>query len=239
MFWMLLGYNVTKVCDSPRNSTWFTRPFLIVRGWGFGTRLGLAPGAWSDQSYCRAVFIGKQEQALQSYCSSDVMKFIIQHWQICNPTLWTCDTRPFLLVWARWGLGTRLLLVVNVQRSVKSVRRQSVCTALKAFENVSAVSNRTERGDVVISQDNHMLYLLHYIGAAALSRTHCSRCGLHGIVTLCLLFCFCTRVLALSSSLPSQFLPVWRGDNETASVTTALRMINLRKCTQLYVNRIF
>ena len=28
-----------KVCTSPRNSTWFTRPFLLVRGWGLGTRL--------------------------------------------------------------------------------------------------------------------------------------------------------------------------------------------------------
>ena len=61
---------------------------------------------------------------------------------------------------------------------------QCVRTTLKEFENVSAVSNRTERGDVVISQDNHTLYLLRYIGAAALSRTHCSRCGLHGIVTV-------------------------------------------------------
>ena len=34
-----LGYTVTKVCTSPRNSTSFTRPFLLVRGWGLGTRL--------------------------------------------------------------------------------------------------------------------------------------------------------------------------------------------------------
>ena len=36
---MLLGYSVAKVCTSPRNSTWFTRQFLLVRGWGLGTRL--------------------------------------------------------------------------------------------------------------------------------------------------------------------------------------------------------
>jgi len=35
----LLGYNVAKASASPRNSTWFTRPFLLVRGWGLGTRL--------------------------------------------------------------------------------------------------------------------------------------------------------------------------------------------------------
>ena len=37
---LALGYNVAKACASPRNSTWFTRPFLLVRGWwGLGTRL--------------------------------------------------------------------------------------------------------------------------------------------------------------------------------------------------------
>ena len=30
------------MCASPRNSTWFTRLFLLVRGWGLGTRLSLA-----------------------------------------------------------------------------------------------------------------------------------------------------------------------------------------------------
>ena len=36
MFLTLLGYTVAKAC--PRNSTWFTRSFLLVRGWGLGTR---------------------------------------------------------------------------------------------------------------------------------------------------------------------------------------------------------
>ena len=39
MFWSLLSYIVTKACASPRYSTWFTRPFLLGRGWGLGTRL--------------------------------------------------------------------------------------------------------------------------------------------------------------------------------------------------------
>ena len=34
-----LGYVVAKLCASPKNLTWFTRPFLLVRGWGLGTRL--------------------------------------------------------------------------------------------------------------------------------------------------------------------------------------------------------
>ena len=32
MFWTLLSYTVTKECASPRNLTWFTRPFLLMRG---------------------------------------------------------------------------------------------------------------------------------------------------------------------------------------------------------------
>ena len=30
-----------KACTSPRNLTWFTKPFLLMRGWGLGTRLKL------------------------------------------------------------------------------------------------------------------------------------------------------------------------------------------------------
>ena len=37
----------------------------------------------------------------------------------------------------------------------------------------------------------------------------------------------------------TQLLPFWRRDNETASAATALRMINLCKCIQLFVNRMF
>jgi len=57
--------------------------------------------------------------------------------------------------------------------------------------------------------------------------------------TLCLLLRFRARLLALSSSLPSQLLPFWHRDNETASAATVLRTINLRKCIQFFVNRMF
>ena len=40
---MLPGCTVTKVCASPRNLTWFTIPFLLVRGLGLGTRLKCVP----------------------------------------------------------------------------------------------------------------------------------------------------------------------------------------------------
>ena len=40
---MLLGYTVAKACASSGNSTWFTRLFLLVRGWGLGMRLGFSP----------------------------------------------------------------------------------------------------------------------------------------------------------------------------------------------------
>ena len=35
---------------SPRNSTWFTRPFLLVRGWGLGTRLAVSMDNWGERS---------------------------------------------------------------------------------------------------------------------------------------------------------------------------------------------
>ena len=36
IFLMLLDYIAAKACASP---AWFTRPFLLVRGWGLGTRI--------------------------------------------------------------------------------------------------------------------------------------------------------------------------------------------------------
>ena len=41
MFWTLLGYTVAKAPTNPRNSIWFTKLFLLVRGWGLGTRVGM------------------------------------------------------------------------------------------------------------------------------------------------------------------------------------------------------
>ena len=46
----MLGYIVGKACNSPRNLTWFTRPFLLVRGCGLEqdeTRTRLAQG-WDE-----------------------------------------------------------------------------------------------------------------------------------------------------------------------------------------------
>ena len=71
-----------------------------------------------------------------------------------------------------------MLLGLSVQRSVKSVRRRAKRTYY-VERDVSTVSNRTEREDMVISQDDHTLYLLC---TAALSRTHRCRRGLHGVV---------------------------------------------------------
>ena len=78
------------------------------------------------------------------------------------------------------------------------------------------------------------------LGSAALSRIR-SRCGLHGVVAtfmLCLLFRFRASLLAFFLA-PITIFAIWRCGNETANATTVLRTINLRKCTQLFVNRIF
>ena len=112
--------------------------------------------------------------------------------------------------------------------------RQSIRITLKELENVSMFLNPTECKDMVVSQDDHMLYLL--------ARRCCSLwCSLFSIRTSWHWGCiyvlsspFSRQALALSSSLPSQLLPFWRRDKETASAATVLRKINLRKRIQLF-----
>ena len=56
IFWTLLGYTVAKAPASPRNLTWFTRPLLLLRGWGLGTRL-LKHVLWLCTTYSLTAFI--------------------------------------------------------------------------------------------------------------------------------------------------------------------------------------
>ena len=78
------------------------------------------------------------------------------------------------------------------------------------------------------------------LAAAPLFRTHRSRHGLHGVVAAFWLSVFASVFVpvAFSYSLSSQ-LSFWHRNNETASVAAVLETINLRKCTQLFVNRTF
>ena len=55
------------------------------------------------------------------------------------------------------------------------------------------------------------------------------------IYALCFLFRFRVRLLAFSFLLPSPFC---HHNNETGSAAIALRTINLRKCTQRFVNKV-
>ena len=128
------------------------------------------------------------------------------------------------------------------ERSVKSVRRKAkrmhYVERVRECECVFEL-HRTQRYGC-LSRRPHALFAL--LGTAALSCTHRSRRGLHGVesaFTLCLLVRFRAGLQALFCSLPSQLLPFWRCDNETASAATALRTINLRKCIQIFVNRMF
>ena len=112
--------------------------------------------------------------------------------------------------------------------------RQSVCITLKVQKCKHVFEPHRMQRYGRFSRWPHALFAL--LGAAALSHTHRSQRGLHSVeaaFTLCLL-CFCARLLALSSSLPSQLLPFWRCDKETASAATALRKISLRKRIQLF-----
>ena len=114
--------------------------------------------------------------------------------------------------------------------SVKSVRRQAKC--MHYVERVWECErvfkpHRTQRYGRL---SRRPCTLFASLGTTALSCTHRSRHGLHGVEAafmLCLLLRFRTRLLALSSSLPSQLLPFWRRDNETTSAIAVLRMIKL------------
>ena len=59
---------------------------------------------------------------------------------------------------------------------------------LQSFEDVCAVLKCTERDDMVITQEDHVLYLLHK--ALLLSHTHHSQSGLHSIVAAFVLAVF-------------------------------------------------
>jgi len=78
------------------------------------------------------------------------------------------------------------------------------------------------------------------LATAPLFRTHRSRHGLHGVVAAFWLSVFASVFVpvAFSYSLSSQ-LSFWHHNNETASVAAVLETINLRECTQLFVNRTF
>ena len=129
---------------------------------------------------------------------------------------------------------------IHVQRSVKSVRRKAKRTHYieRVWECERVFKPHRTRRYGCFSRRPYALFAS--LGVAALSCTHRSRCGLQGFgAAFTLSSSFSRQALAHSSSLPSQLLPFWRRDNETASATTALRTINLRKCTQLFVNRMF
>ena len=115
-------------------------------------------------------------------------------------------------------------------KSVKSVRRQAKRTHYveRVWECEHVFEpHRTQRYGCF---SRRPCTLFASLGAAALSCTHRSRRRLHSVeaaFTLCLLLRFHARLLALSSSLPSQLLPFWCRDNETASAIAVLRTIKL------------
>ena len=118
-------WNPGDICKVPwkaRNVTRFSIGYICL-----GTRLGvMSPNPWANSSSrnnqwnhrAALIEIKRKSENKHFNCTaqSDAMKFII--WQICNstqgfitsasPKMWTCDTRTFLLLWAAWGLGTRL-----------------------------------------------------------------------------------------------------------------------------------
>ena len=108
---------------------------------------------------------------------------------------------------------------------------QSVHTTLKEFRGCECgfTLHRT-RGYSSFSRQPRTLFATHSSFSTRTSR----RCDC--IYAVYLPFRFHARLLALSFSLPSPFCCC---NNETASAATVLRTINLRKCTQLFVNEVF
>ena len=135
--------------------------------------------------------------------------------------------------------------VSHVQQSVSSVRKIAKCT-LKEFEKVSKALNyliprpvwktglETRLGPFVFFAS---------LPAVLLSCTHWSCHGLHRVVAtfwlavFAFIFAPVSQLFLLHSHY--SFLPFWHCNNETTSAATALGMINLRKCKQHFVNRMF
>ena len=67
---MLLGDTVTIVCASPRNSTWFTKLFLLVRGWGLGTRLWLVSAVHQTLPFLARVGLAIDDILSQFFCTA-------------------------------------------------------------------------------------------------------------------------------------------------------------------------
>ena len=132
---------------------------------------------------------------------------------------WDCRSCMCNEVWKVWG-------------------GQSVHTTLNEFQECErSFAPHGMRGNGSFSRRPHTLFAM--LGTAALSRTHRSQRRIYSVVAafmLCLLFRFCARLLALFFLAP---LPFCRRNNETASVATALKTINLCKCTQFFVNKVF
>ena len=132
--------------------------------------------------------------------------------------------------------GTRLLACATKYKKFEKESKAYVFRWKSSQDREHVFGPHRTWGYGRLSRQPHALFAS--LGAAALSRTHRSRCGLQ--------CCGCIYALLLSSLpflrqapssplLPSQFLPFWRRDNETASAATVLGT----KCTQLFVNRMF
>ena len=130
---------------------------------------------------------------------------------------------------------------VHVQRSVKSVMRVK---CMYYIERVSWIWVRFR------TAQNARIWSFLKKTTCYICYARCCCCSLVLIVldtdftALWLHLCSLSSLPFLrqapsSSLLPSQFLPFCHRKNETASATTALRTINLPKCTQLFVNKVF
>ena len=135
--------------------------------------------------------------------------------------------------WDYWSM--------HVQRSVKSVRRAKhmyyiervsrMCVQFWTAQNVR-IWSLLKKTTCFICFARRCCSLSY----SSFSKRTSWRCSC--ICALCLLFRFRARLLALPRS-HHNFCHFCRRNNETTSATTALRTINLPKCTQFFVNKVF
>ena len=113
IFWMLLGYTVAKAPASPRNSTWFTRPFLLVRGWGLGTRLSLSlPSPPPIFFLLSLLFFPLPSSHISNNLSFN--KLVMVHLHSLTPILFTLGQNVlFHLLINKWYLGIKVIAKIS------------------------------------------------------------------------------------------------------------------------------
>ena len=106
---MFCKWHCHKVCASPINSTCFTRHFLLVKGWGLGTRLGSWTICWWSLSSVQT-----------SDASFKMEHFTLYRGESCVKPAHhkaPCLTVEYIPTWFHNGLKELQLMIVSTCRT--------------------------------------------------------------------------------------------------------------------------